>query len=202
MKQFSLIVFFGVSLAFGQKGEQERSSLIIPPKQRVQLDYPLLKGYEVHLWNTSKFELAVSTRNKLYDTLIKSISIQPKRTDKIFVEEGSFLQLENRFLSTAKVEFTIRQGTGAKKQTAKKLTPQRAFYLENNTAQTLPLQIPGVMNSKLPPFSRSGVDLPNGQKIYLDINGNKILLLTVTDSIQQGARIDLADLIDKALNQE
>ena len=56
------------------------------------------------------------------------------------------------------------------------------------------------MNPKLNPYSRSGVDLPNGQKIYLDLKDNQILILTVTDSIANGARIDLATLIDKALN--
>jgi hypothetical protein len=56
------------------------------------------------------------------------------------------------------------------------------------------------MNPKLNPYSRSGVDLPNGQKIYLDLKDNQILILTVTDSIPNGARIDLATLIDKALN--
>jgi hypothetical protein len=82
----------------------------------------------------------------------------------------------------------------------KALTPQRAFYLENNTAQSLPLIIPGVMKPNLNPFSRSGVNLPNGKNIYLNLNGKRILILTVTDSIKQGDRIDLARLINKALN--
>ena len=62
------------------------------------------------------------------------------------------------------------------------------------------MRIPGIMNPKLNPYSRSGVDLPNGQKIYLDLKDNHILILTVTDSIPNGARIDLGTLIDKALN--
>ncbi len=73
--------------------------------------------------------------------------------------------------------------------------------MENNTAQTLPLRIPGVMNPNLTPFSRSGVNLTNGQKVYLDLNGKRLLILTVTDSIPHGARIDLAFLINQALNQ-
>lgn len=80
------------------------------------------------------------------------------------------------------------------------MTPQRAFYLENNTAQRIPLKIPGVMNPNLSPFSRSGVDLKNGQKIYLDFNGKNILILNVTDSIKHGDRIDVGNLINKALN--
>jgi hypothetical protein len=58
------------------------------------------------------------------------------------------------------------------------------------------------MNPNLNPFSRSGVDLPNGQKIYTNVNGKRILILTVTDSIPHGARIDVARLIEKALNKE
>ena len=72
----------------------------------------------------------------------------------------------------------------------------------NNTAQKLPLRIPGVMNPTLDPFSRSGVDLPNGQKIYLDLSGKRILILTVSDSISQGDRIDVASLINKAINKD
>jgi hypothetical protein len=113
-----------------------------------------------------------------------------------------YLQFENRFLAPIKVTYTLRKGsTGTTKKT-RPLTPQRAFYLENNTAQSLPLRIPGVMNPNLTPFSRSGVDLPNGQKIYAKVNGKRFLILTVTDSIPHGARIDVARLIEKALNKE
>ncbi len=96
-----------------------------------------------------------------------------------------------------KVEYAFQNGISNK---TKPLTPQRAFYLENNTAQRIPLLIPGVMNPNLSPFSRSGVDLINGQKIYLNLKGKKILILTVTDSIMHGDRIDVATLINKALN--
>jgi hypothetical protein len=56
------------------------------------------------------------------------------------------------------------------------------------------------MNPKLTPFSQSGVELPWGQKIYLKTPREKLLLLTVTDSISKGTGIDVADLIDAALN--
>ena len=72
--------------------------------------------------------------------------------------------------------------------------------MENNTAQSIPLRIPGVMNPNLSPFSRSGVNLKNGQKIYLNFKGKNILILNVTDSIKHGDRIDIATLINKAFN--
>ena len=58
------------------------------------------------------------------------------------------------------------------------------------------------MSPKLSPFSRSGVNLSKGQKIYLNFKGDKILILTVTDSIAHGTRIDVAYLIEKAMNKK
>ena len=57
------------------------------------------------------------------------------------------------------------------------------------------------MNPNLNPFSRSGVDLKNGQKIFLTLSNKKLLILTVTDTIAHGSRIDVASLINKALNE-
>ena len=196
-----LALFYLVSLtAVAQKAN--RSELIIPPKQVVQIDYPLYQGFNVKIWNQSKYVIGVSARDKQTDSIRKSFGLDKGSTTLFEVNKGMYLQFENRFLAPIKVAYTLRKGsTGAKKHT-RPLTPQRAFYLENNTAQSLPLRIPGVMNPNLTPFSRSGVDLSNGQKIYTNVNGKRILILTVTDSIPHGARIDVARLIEKALNKE
>ena len=196
---FKLIVtFFTISFAFSQKGT--RSQLIIPPKQIVQIDYPLYKGFNVKIWNHSKFLVGISSRDKETDSVHKSFELKNGNSILFEVNQGDYLQFENQFLASLKVAYNIQKGSFGKKKSIQPLTPQRAFYLVNNTGQTLPLHIPGIMNPKLNPYSRSGVDLPNGQKIYLDLKDNQILIFTVTDSIPNGARIDLATLIDKALN--
>lgn len=198
MNKISLFFFFLVSLAFGQKAE--RSQLILPPKQIVQINYPLYPEFNVKIWNKSKFDLGVSAREQKTDSLVKGFGLDSGSSAVLEVNKGLYLQFENRYLAPLKVEYTLQKGVEGKKKSTKPLTPQRAFYLENNTAQSIPLRIPGVMNPNLSPFSRSGVDLPNGQKIFLDLNGKQIPLLTVTDSIPHGARIDVATLIEKALN--
>jgi len=198
-KYLSMTVFF-CNLALCQQGNKERSQLLIPPKQIVQVEYPFYKGFTTKVWNKSKFDLGVSVHDRTTDSLIKDFGMPRGSSNLLIVEEGSYLQFENRFLTTLKVEFSLQKGISGKKKTPRPLTPQRAFYLENNTAQTLPLVIPGVMSPKLNPFSRSGVDLPNGQKVYLNLNGKRILILTISDSIKQGDRIDVANLINKALN--
>ena len=200
MNKISLFFFLLVSLAFGQKGE--RAQLILPPKQIVQINYPLYQGFNVKIWNKSKFDLGVSARERKTDSLVKGFGLDSGSSAVLEVNKGLYLQFENRYLASLKVEYTLQKGVEGKKKSTKPLTPQRAFYLENNTAQSIPLRIPGVMNPNLSPFSRSGVDLPNGQKIFLDLNGKRILLLTVTDSIPHGARIDVANLINKALNEQ
>ena len=198
MNKISLFFFLLVSLAFGQKGE--RSQLILPPKQIVQINYPLYQGFNVKIWNKSKFDLGVSARERKTDSLVKGFGLDSGSSAVLEVNKGLYLQFENRYLASLKVEYTLQKGVEGKKKSTKPLTPQRSFYLENNTVQSIPLRIPGVMNPNLSPFSRSGVDLPNGQKIFLDLNGKRILLLTVTDSIPHGARIDVANLINNALN--
>ena len=196
-----LTLFYLVSLtAVAQKAN--RSELIIPPKQVVQIDYPLYQGFNLKIWNQSKYVVGVSARDKQTDTVQKSFGLDKGSTTLFEVNKGMYLQFENRFLVPIKVAYTLRKGSTGAINNARPLTTQRAFYLENNTAQSLPLEIPGVMNPNLTPFSRSGVDLVNGQKIYANVNGKKILILTVNDSIPQGARIDLASLIEKALNKE
>ena len=202
MWKYILICFFFYNFTYGQQGSKERSQLLIPPKQVVKIDYLFHKGFTVKVWNKSKFELGISVRNRYTDSLIRGYGLSKNSNNVLSVNELGYLQFENRFLTTLKVEFTIQKGPSGKKKSTPPLTPQRAFYLENNSAQSLPLVIPGIMNPKLNPFSRSGVDLPNGQKVYLKLNGKRILILTVSDSISQGDRIDVADLINKALNNQ
>lgn len=200
MKKLILYFFLSIYFAFGQK--DIRSQLIIPPKQVVQIDYPLFKGFNLKIWNQSKFTVGVSTKDKLTDSILKSFNLEKKNNTLLEVSKDMYLQFENQFIVPLKISYIIRKGSFLEQKSFESLTPQRAFYLENNTAQSLSLSIPGVVSPKLSPFSRSGVNLPNGQKIYLNFKGDKILILTVTDSIAHGTRIDVAYLIEKAMNKK
>ena len=200
MKKLILYFFLSIYFAFGQK--DIRSQLIIPPKQVVQIDYPLFKGFNVKIWNQSKFTVGVSTKDKLTDSILKSFNLEKKNNTLLEVSKDMYLQFENQFIVPLKISYIIRKGSFLEQKSFESLTPQRAFYLENNTAQSLSLSIPGVVSPKLSPFSRSGVNLSKGQKIYLNFKGDKILILTVTDSIAHGTRIDVAYLIEKAMNKK
>ena len=198
MKRTLLIILFTPLLIYSQR--IETSKILIPPKQIIHINYPLLRNYNFKIWNKSKLDLTISTHKKETDSIIKKFVLVKDSSALLGISNKMYIQFENKYLANIKVEYSFQNGTSIKKNKRKSLTPQRAFYLENNTAQRIPLRIPGIMNPNLSPFSRSGVDLKNGQKIYLDFNGKRILILEVTDSIKHGDRIDIATLINKAIN--
>ncbi len=198
MKRILFITLFAPLLIFSQR--VEISKILIPPKQIIQINYPLFRYYNLKIWNKSKFDLTVSTHNYKNDSIFKKLVMEKGSSALLSISNGMYIQFENKYFANLKVEYTFQNGPSTKKNKIKPLTPQRAFYLENNTAQRIPLRIPGIMNPSLSPFSRSGVNLKNGQKIYLDFNGKNILILNVTDSIKHGDRIDVGNLINKALN--
>ena len=71
-----------------------------------------------------------------------------------------------------------------------------SFTLHNTTAKSIPLWIPSVMNPNLSPFSKSGVQLNVGQKIFFKHKTKKRLLLQVTSDLE-GKTLDVARLIRK-----
>ena len=198
-KTFLLTTVLNLFSVFSQASNV--SEISIPPKQIVRIEYPLSKTFKTKIFNKSKFFLGISLLNRENDSLYKSLSIEKGGSRTLIVSDSHYLQFENRYLGSLKVVYAIEKGIQQSNKSAKNLTLQRAFYLENNTAQKIPLHIPGVMDPNLNPFSRSGVDLKNGQEIYLKINNKKLLILIVTDTIPHGARIDVASLVNNALNK-
>lgn len=70
------------------------------------------------------------------------------------------------------------------------------FSLKNNTPKSIYLLIPGVMNPNISPFSWSGVDLEEGQKIYFVFRGEEYVLLEVDETLRD-KRISVNKLIRK-----
>jgi len=200
MKHILVLFILMINLGYGQKGKEQKSVLVIPAKQVVQVNYPNYKGFMVKMWNKSKYDLGVSAREQDTDSLKKGFGLTKGANASLSIPQHMYLQFENRFLAPIKVEYIVYKGKPAKK-TPGSLTAQRGFYLVNSTAQKIPLRIPGIMNPNLSPFSKSGVDLPLGQEIYLNVKGKDLLIFTVTDTIPKGAKIEVADLIDRALNK-
>jgi len=73
---------------------------------------------------------------------------------------------------------------------------QISFTLLNKSSKSIPLKIPGVMNPNLSPFSKSGVTLKEGQKIYYLKKKKEYLLLTV-DNSYEGKELKVDALIKR-----
>lgn len=67
--------------------------------------------------------------------------------------------------------------------------------LLNNSAKSIPLEIPGVMNPNLSPFSESGVSIPEGTVVYFFVKKKKYPLVTITNGMEKVIIVD--ELIKK-----
>ena len=79
MKKILSLIFLNFLFVFGQK--PEFSELIIPPKQIVRLDYPLLKTFKIKIYNKSKYILEISLLNREKDSLNENFSLEKGNLD-------------------------------------------------------------------------------------------------------------------------
>lgn len=71
-----------------------------------------------------------------------------------------------------------------------------SFVLRNESAKSIPLVIPGVMNPNLSPMSNSGVTLADGQEIFFLEKKKRYLLLEVKPELD-GDTLIVNELIEK-----
>ncbi len=65
----------------------------------------------------------------------------------------------------------------------------------NNSAKSIPLIIPTVMNPNLSPFSNSGVTLKIGQKVFFKYKGKKRVLIEISKDNYDGEVLDVSKLL-------
>ena len=89
-----LFIVLNISVLQAQsKKSTPKSTLFVPPKQVVTIDYPYMKGYQVKIWNKSKLELGVSSRDDQTDTLTKGFGLKKGSFETIQIQEKNYLQL-------------------------------------------------------------------------------------------------------------
>ena len=146
-----LALFYLVSLtAVAQKAN--RSELIIPPKQVVQIDYPLYQGFNIKILNQSKYVIGVSARDKQTDSVSKSFGLNKGSTTLFEVNKGMYLQFENRFLAPIKVAYILQKGTTGAKKKHKILNPSTRFLSGKQFSTKLTLENPWSDESQPNPF--------------------------------------------------
>ncbi len=188
MKSFyflsTLVVLFACS--------SNQQFIQIPANQKKAINLSTTESANVDLKNKSLKDIQVKVRPSNGGDAIRGFGLGPKGKATVLVESDHFLELENTKDTKSKVSYSYKVASPPKVLKEKNYI---SFTLANNSAKSIPLIIPSVMNPNLSPYSRSGVDLKLGQKIFFKKGGKRYLLLTVTNSIKEGATINVSKLL-------
>ena len=179
-----VMIFTGLSAQQGQ--------IQLLGRQSIELDFVDYRFYALKLKNSSSAEIEVSIISRVSNEQVRGFGFAPKSTvEEVLIESDSYALFTN--LSDDEALFSIE----ASPKVAAPVTESDgvSFTLRNNTLQSIPLVIPSVMNPNLSPKSNSGVYLKYGQKVYLRRGVSKKLILTVDETIREGALIDVDSII-------
>ena len=170
----------------------QQAQIELTGRQSIELDFVDYSLYGLKLKNSSSAEIEVSIISRVSNEQVRGFGLAPKSTvEEVLIESDSYARFTN--LSENKALFSIVATPKVAAPVTK--TDGVSFTLRNNTLKSIPLVIPSVMNPNLSPKSNSGVYLKYGQKVYLRRGVSKKLILTVDQTIREGALIDVDSLI-------
>lgn len=179
-----------VMIFTGLSAQQAQIELL--GRQSIEIDFVDYRFYALKLKNSSSAEIEVSIISRVSNEQVRGFGLVPKSTvEEVLIESDSYALFTN--LSDNQALFSIE----ASPKVAAPVTESDgvSFTLRNNTLKSIPLVIPSVMNPNLSPKSNSGVYLRYGQKVYLRRGVSKKLILTVDETIREGALIDVDSII-------
>lgn len=174
-----------------------RTTVIVPPNTNEEIKSPTYDVSLATIRNQSDQDLGIAVVNGSGEQL-RGFGLGKRSKNKVLVEKNSTLVLDNASNQLIKATVSFKESEMPARDPKDKAI---SFVLRNNTAKSIPLLIPSVMNPNLSPFSNSGVDLAVGQEILFKEKGKRYVLLVVDDSIREGEKIDVAKLL-KARKQE
>ena len=189
-------VIFTIAMSMVLACSAQTNTIHIPAKQTVQLDYPQYALWMASLHNKSMLGIQVAVVSKSNGDTLRGFGLGIKANADVMVERNAYLVLFNSNQKAAELKVGVSEKDPIIMEKPAKNT-YRSFTLRNNTAKSIPLIIPGVMNPNLSPFSNSGVDLKIGQEILFKYKGKKQVLLVVDETIENDSKLDVAALIKK-----
>lgn len=165
----------------------------IAATKSVELSYAEFAEFDVFLINNSGKPLTVSVIDPLTKKQVQGFGLGPIAKALVSIDKNHLLKLTN---STFKdviltLEFVKKKSDNYNPENEQIVN----FTLHNSSLRSIPLIIPNVMNPNLSPMSNSGVALKMGQKIFYRKGSEEYLILTVDETIRQGDKIDIADLV-------
>lgn len=187
---FGLILFL-----FCMSCSSSRYVVDIPAQQSITVSDQGYLSYEATIKNKSFADLNVTVLNKDTDEQMSGFGLGKKAKVDVIVNQQGKLVLKNPNNQDASVAISYSEMEPGTIVDPKKLDGYVSFSLMNDTAKSIPLLIPSVMNPNLSPFSRSGVDLKYGQKILFRHKGKRYTLLVVDETIKNGDKIKVGELL-------
>jgi hypothetical protein len=185
-----LFAGFLLLIVSGLSAQQAQIELL--KGQSAQLDFLDYELYGLKLKNNSSAEIKVSIISRITEKQLRGFGLSPKATvQEVVVESDSYALFKNLSDSTA----TFLVEASPKTNESVSVKDGVGFTLRNTTLKSIPLIIPSVMNPNLSPKSNSRVYLRYGQQVFLNKGMNRKLLLTVDETILEGAIIDVDSII-------
>lgn len=163
----------------------------VPANERVVVDGLNYDMSRVSLKNKSLKTVGVAVVNDDGEQ-IRGFGLGPTGKADIMVESEYKLYIQNKNGDQVTISYDVSEESRAVLELSDNYI---SFTLRNNSAKSIPLIIPTVMNPNLSPNSNSGVDLKIGQQILFKSNGKKYVLLTVDNNIKGGDVLDVSELI-------
>jgi hypothetical protein len=169
-----------------------QTDLTIAPNQSIQLNYPTIEDLAIEIKNLSNQPLDIATIQTVSGEQLSGFGLAPKGNATVAVPSLCLLQISNE--TSTEAEIAINPiSLPAPKENPEDIYIN--FTLRNETAQSIPLLIPGVMNPNLSPYSNSGVRLKIGQPINFRQGLKIYTLFIVNDSIEEGASLEIGALM-------
>ena len=187
-------MIFTFAMLFVLACSAPKNSVHIPANQTIEMDYPQYGLWMASLKNKSMVGVDIHVINKSTKDTIRGFGLNLKGQADVMVERDAYLCIVNTSDSGVDLKIGISEQDPVIMQKPAEDT-YRSFTLRNNSATSIPLLIPDVMNPNLSPFSNSGVDLKMGQEILFKYKGRKRVLLIVDESISHGDTIDVSKLL-------
>ncbi len=181
--------FFSLALLYACS----TSSIVnIPAGQAAEIAYTDMEMYDIALKNTTSEEIEVRIVSRNTGEKTGGFGLAPKGKTDVTIGGCCLLALVNDSDRDVRVKYSLEETERRAEPSADQAV---SFTLRNSTAKSIPLIIPDVMNPNLSPFSNSGVYLKYGQEIFFKENGKKYILLVVDETIEEGEKIDVAELL-------
>ena len=173
----------------------QKSKLEIPAESSLVLDYANYDMYRLQLKNHMSKGLEVKVVDKKTGDFVRGFGLGPVGKVDVMVEGSSQIVFTNTSKKIASLSVTVTE------MDAKKVMADNSglisFTLVNSSSESIPLIIPNVMNPNLSPKSKSGLDLAVGQELIFRNKGKRYVLFTVDETIEEGAKIDVYQLLQE-----